>query len=487
MRIGEQRPRVKFENGSVAYTDGEDAALLGADIGIDPFEWERTCLNAWCSRDEGDRPSYITCGLSVPRQNGKNAVLEVFEVYMIAVCGYHVLHTAHRVKTAKKSFQRLVRYFKDDAHPELKELVEKIRYTNGEEAIYLKNGGSIEFSARSNAGGRGFDDIQIVVFDEAQELTDPQLSAIMYTLAASSTGDRQMIFTGTPPDATCPGNVFRRTRRGAMAGTAGRTCWYEWGVEELPARDASFEDVLDDVYESNPSMGLMLDIDFTRAEFDKATVEGFAVERLGWWSPDAGADTAIPRKLWEDSAIKKIGDGYRAKTAFGLKFSADGSRYCLAGCKLDSNGNAAVEIVEVGGTGIGTRKLAEALHERRSKASCVVVDGLSGAPAFCENMSDLRAPRGYVLRPSAGDVISAAGLVVDGLRDGTLKHVSNGGAQAELDDSATTSTRRLIGTRGGWGFGSADGHDSTAIEAASLALFGVRNSKRNPRRKQRTL
>ena len=122
-----------------------------------------------CARDERDRPAYVTAGLSIPRQNGKNLVLEVFEVYQMVVCGARILHTAHRVKTAKESFDRLVRYFKTEP---LASLVERIRYTNGEETIVLTNGGKIQFSARSRANTRGFADIQIVVFDEAQDLTD---------------------------------------------------------------------------------------------------------------------------------------------------------------------------------------------------------------------------------------------------------------------------------------------------------------------------
>ena len=154
------------------------------------LEWQRHVLDDWCAADQWWRPSYTTCGLDVPRQNGKNAALEAYELYRLAVCGWHVLHTAHRVKTAKKAFRRLCRHFEDDAHPELKELVAQIRRTNGEEAIYLTNGGSIEFIARTNGSARGFDDIQLVVFDEAQELTDEQFDAIMYTLAASATGER---------------------------------------------------------------------------------------------------------------------------------------------------------------------------------------------------------------------------------------------------------------------------------------------------------
>lgn len=52
--------------------------------------------------------------------------------------------------------------------------------------------------------------------------------------------------------------------------------------------------------------------------------------------------------------------------------------------------------------------------------------------------------------------------------------------QELLRESAVTSVKRPIS--GGWGFG---GENSTPIEAAALALWGCRTSKRNPNRKMR--
>ena len=452
-------------------------------MGLTLFPWQDAVVRDLLSRDKGDRPACVTAGISVPRQNGKNAILEAVELYYLVVCGWHVLHTAHRVKTVKKAFQRLVKYFTDKRHTGVMALVSNIRRTNGEEAIYLENGGSIEFSARTNGGGRGFDDIQLVVYDEAQALTDAQLSAIMYTLSASSTGERMMIYTGTPPDDKFPGTVFGRVRDKALTNPPRRSCWYEWGVTELPPADSTFQDLLDLVYETNPSMGRTLDEEWTENEFGSADIVGFATERLGWWRPVAAEQApAIPAVLWDEAAIEEIGDGYRGKVAFGVKFSPDGSSYALAGCKLarGRGKGAAVELVELGSTDRGTKALAEALWERRGKAACVVVDGMGGADALCGNLSDLRCPRNYVVRPRTSDVIAAAQLVEDGLRDSTLAH----SVQPALEDSAKHSVRRPIGSRGGWGFGSTETHDSMAIEAVSLALWGARNSKRDPRRKQ---
>ena len=72
------------------------------------------------------------------------------------------LHTAHEVKTTRKAFKRLKHFFGEIVNdpnakfPELNALVTEIRSTNGQEAIYLSTGGSVEFIARSKGSGRGF-------------------------------------------------------------------------------------------------------------------------------------------------------------------------------------------------------------------------------------------------------------------------------------------------------------------------------------------
>lgn len=448
---------------------------------LDP--WQQVVLGTLLAVDEEGNPVYLTTGVSVPRQNGKNAILEAWEFYKLVVCGESILHTAHLVKTVKKSFERLARMFKDARHPEVAELVETIRYTNGEQGIYLKSGACIEFASRSRGGGRGAT-YSAVVFDEAQELTDEQVEAIMPTLAASPTGYRQLVYTGTPPGPTCPGTVFGNVRASAMREDHARTlAWLEWSIPEMPKPGTTFAELVDDVYATNPAMGRRLDVEFAENEFNTMTLDGFARERLGWWTDASGAARAIGTRLWEETRIDAIGDAYSARTTFAVKFSPDGSTYALAGCKSANDGKAAVELVEVGGTAGGTKQLARALHERRARASAVAVDGLSGASALCDNLAELKAPRGYVVRMATADVIAASQGFVDALSDGTLSHTTD----PALDDSATGSSKRQIGNRGGWGFGADGMHDPTAIEACAAAWWCMRNTRRDPRRKQRLL
>lgn len=488
--VGCQEPTIRVvPHAGVAYSDGDDAADLCAHYWFTPDPWQRDILRDWLARDDDGRLAVITAGLSVPRQNGKNGVAEAFEYYLLLTDpNVHVLHTAHLVKTCKKAFNRLVRIFSDRRHPEIASLVRSIRRTNGEEGIYLWHpdhvgdeafdGASIEYSARSRGSARGFDKISHVVYDEAQELTDDQVEALMFTLGASET-DRFVLYQGTPPGPNCPGDVFRRTRQRALTDPSPHMSWHEWGVSEKPPDSATFDDVEPLVWRTNPGMGVRLSLDFTREEFANATVEGFARERLGWWSPVSAAVMAVDREAWGRCRIDAIGDDYAGASAFGLKFSPDGSTYALVGCKLTHDRRVgAVEHVESGSTSGGVRPLAEALASRASSIGCVVVDGANGAGALCERMADLRVPRGYVVRPRTGDVVTAAQALADSVKDGTCVHTRD----PEMDEGARLATRRPIGTSGGWGI---DG--STCLEAASLALWGARQTKRRPGRRQRIL
>lgn len=473
--IGSQEPRIKVEPNRLS-TDGDDAVLLMNEYGYNLDEWQKIVLDCWLGRDESGKYNVTSAGLALPRQNGKNVCLEAREFFGLVINGEKILHTAHQVRTSKKSFRRLVQMFTDKRHPEIMEIVKSIRFTNGEESIELDNGGSIEFSARSRQAARGFDGISVVVYDEAQELTDDQVEAIMATLSASATGTRQIIYTGTPPYPGCPGDVFRR-RRNICIGDAGKhDSWHEWSVEGKTIEDINVTDP-NLWYMTNPALGIRLSEDFTNEECRSMSADGFARERLGWWSPVLVEDVkkAIDKASWEAccSELQKP-DG---KTAYGVKFSADGSEVSLAGAVIDGNGNSRISLIKRESTAKGIRWLSDWLNARANNACCVVIDGRNGVDVLCERIAETWKFKNSVIRPSTRDVVAAASLICNEVNENTLTWFK---LQEDLNDSAINATKRPIG--GGWGLG---GDNSTPIEACSLALWGVRNSKRDPSKKMK--
>lgn len=472
---GSQEPRIKVEPHRVT-TDGTDAAILMAEYGYKLDPWQKAVVDCWLGRDEDGHYNVTSAGLSLPRQNGKNVCLEAREFFGLLIKGERILHTAHQVRTSKKSFRRLAAMFTDKRHPEVTDAVKTIRYTNGEESIELLNGGSIEFSARSRQAARGFDGISLVVYDEAQELTDEQVEAIMATLSASATGTRQIIYTGTPPYPSCPGDVFRRRRLVCIDDPGKHDAWHEWSV----AADGVHEINVSDVnlwYMTNPALGIRLDEEFTAEELRSLSSDGFARERLGWWAPvhEHKVEYAIPEAIWD--ACRSEEPKPEGKTAYGIKFSADGAVVSLCGAVIPKEGPARISLIECKATGHGIRWLSDWLNARYKQASCVVIDGRNGVDVLVDRIADTWKMKSSVIRPTTKEMIAAVGCLTNALNEEAVTWYFG---QEMLRDSAITATKRPIG--GGWGFG---GDNSTPIEACALALWGATNSKRDPNKEMR--
>ena len=472
---GSQEPRIAIEPDRTD-TDGADAAILMSAYGCELDPWQQLVMDCWLGKDANGKYTVTSAGLSLPRQNGKNVCLEAREFFGLVVNGERILHTAHQVRTSKKSFRRLAAMFTDKRHPEITDIVKNIRYTNGEESIELDNGGTIEFSARSRQAARGFDGISLVVFDEAQELMDDQVEAIMATLSASQTGTRQLIYTGTPPYPTCPGEVFRRRRQATITNPSKHDCWHEWSVEadgiaQINVKDKTLW------YMCNPALGIRLEEEFTEEEMRSMSPDGFARERLGWWNPmDTDKnDYAISGELWDSCKSSEVAP--EGKTAYGVKFSPDGAEVALCVAVIPKEGPSRIELIERRPTGLGTQWLADWLNARYMKASCVVIDGRNGVDVLTEKISSTWLIKGSVVRPSSREVIAAVSTLVDALNEKTLTWFSE---QENLRESALTVVKRPIS--GGWGFG---GDNSAPIEACALALWGAKNSKRDPNRKMK--
>lgn len=477
-------------------TDGEIAAELAVAYYEEPQPWQRDFLDVMLARDDGGKLLHPAVGISVPRQNGKSWDVRSRCHYGVTVLGERILYTCQNQDTADEMRSLFSAPYMDrDKHPDLfsKSVV---RHANGQGYVSYSDkrlnpetgamdevNGYIFFTTRSNMKSRG-QSYDVIIYDEAQELTKGQQKASLPTISAGPRGDSQAIYLGTPEDENSHGDVFPAMRHRSRNGTS-NAAWAEWSLEcrvsELPfkVRDRSLWERM------NPGWNYIMNHSAVEGEFDGMEPREFAGDRLGWWMPDEAEDddapTFIPRMTWLDTAIPTLAGFDDAKRAFGLKFSRFDGTWALAGCVVDKKGFAAFELVEVGDAGSNLRSLGEQLAKRKATSSCVLMDGLPGTTIVLDAMGP--TPKGFAVAATTSDVANACGRLVEELDDGTVGHVSCEG-QKVLDSASATVEKRKIGNSGGWGF---DGPGYVVMEACALALSAARNSKRNPRRKQMIL
>lgn len=281
----------------------------------------------------------------------------------MAVLGEKFLHTAHEVKTARKAFLRIASFFENERqYPELAQLVADVRKTNGQEAVILTNGGSVEFIARSRGSGRGFT-VDVLVCDEAQELGDEELAALLPTISASPSGNPQVIVTGTPPDPERQemGTVFRRMRADGEAGRDARLSWTDYGAPDGPLPDVDDRGAW---VEHNPAEGLRLSMAEIERERALMSPETFARERMGWWGDPKGSAGVIAG--WHECFLDATPPPL---SAIGLAASIGGEHGSIASADLWPDGRVNLSSVD---RRPGTSWLVDEAHRIQTQYGCGV-------------------------------------------------------------------------------------------------------------------
>lgn len=463
--MGSQEPSVRIAP-DYRTSDGADAIRILAAGGIILDPWQADILGDWLGRSVTGQWAAPTCGGSVPRQNGKSLLVQGRAEVGMLLFNEQVIYTAHLQKTATETFEEMRDFFES---PALKRYVAEIKTALGREQIVLKTGARIKFLARTRNGGRGQHG-DLLIVDEAQEIDESAQASFLPAISASL--NPQTVYVGTPPDPGAAGTVFRGIRQKAITGNSTKTAWFEYSVPEIG-------DVHDKTrwYLTNPAIGRRILLSTVEGEADQMDADMFARERLGWWAPiiERHVEKALDPEAWEACASEDPKP--EGKTAYGVKFSADAAEVVLCGAVCPKDGPARISLIDRKPTGMGIRWLADWLNHRVKVGCCVVIDGRNGVDVLIERIADTWKAKNSVIRPKANDMIAAVSLLTTEINEKTVTWFKE---QEALNESALSAVKRPIS--GGWGFG---GDDSPPIEAAALALWGCRNSKRDPTRQMR--
>ena len=444
-------------------------------------------LNDWGAVDDGGQFIHRRNGASIPRQVGKSVCAVEWASYLASELGYGVLYTAHNYDTTCEMLRRFRDIFGRRANDPAASnrrynmLVRRCENSTAQEAFFFKNGGFICFSTRTKSAKLGFS-FDVIIYDEAQELTTEQMQAIAATTTSGSHDNPQELYLGTPKRPGSAGNVFGPAREEAHGTPDDDLSWWEWGVDEVG--DIFDEDRWRHVNPSLDSGGVanIASLRMNCRKFAKLGDEGilaFAQEFLGYWFPkSSGEKPEIDREAWDALAIDEPPTSGRAVLAF--KFAPDGTEGCVAACRREEGGMPHVECVAIRSMSGGLEWFVSFALDRVARYAGFVIDGGGNAKAMADRLLAAKVPENAIVQPSTVQACSAYAGLVTGVADGSFTHFG----QPALDHAAKNAKKRLIG-KSGYGFEGIDGADALPLEAAGLALWGIGEIKRDPNRKGR--
>jgi len=472
---GRQEPVYHTVPPYVSSSGDEFCELMGyTGTVLDP--WQRLVLrDGLGERDDGSWAAFEVA-MILARQNGKNVVFEARELGGLFLLHEKlILHTAHQYKTAQEAYRRIVDIVTN--YDWFRRKVKRIVRTNGEEAIELTTGERLRFIARSKASGRGFT-ANCIIFDEAYELGDDEMAAILPTLSAVK--DPQIWYGSSAgmPTSVQLGRIWRRIRKAHAAGVADPSlAGFEWAADLCsvfcrPGCDAHDRAEDPAVWaKTNPALGLKhangteLTGGFIANELSTMDPAAFGRERLSvgdYPADEAERWAVVSEPLW--ASLSDEGSRSVDPVAFAVEVGPERRMAAIGTAGLRADGRLHVEVVqhEAGTDWVPARVVELA---KRWRPCAIVMDPGSHAGALIEPVEQAGVE---VARPfTARDAAAACSQFYDACQQKDLRHMGQGPLTAAL---AGARTRRL-GDQWAWDRVTAV-VDISPLTAVTLAAWG---------------
>jgi phage terminase large subunit-like protein len=445
-----------------------------AEMGVEFDSWQHGIGSIALGKRKDGKYAATVGGivLSIPRQVGKTFLVGMI---VIALCvlfpGMTVLWTAHRTRTATKTFgslQGMVRRKKIWPH------IRAIRSANGEQEIAFQNGSVIMFGAREQGFGRGFDQVDVEVFDEAQILGEKALEDMVpATNASTHPAGALLFFMGTPPRPTDPGEEFTNRRDKAISGKSKNMVYVELSADT----DADPDDP-EQWAKANPSFPRRTPVEsMERMRENLTDDDSFMREALGVWDA-INSTRVIDEQTWADAGDPASMAIERLTLAIDVPPDRSVASVGLSGQRADGRWHVELDEQRKGVDWVIPWVKARAAKNR---LHAVVVDEMSG-------LVEKRRDRFYLIgtdimvtlaAAEGRDMAIACAKYFDGIYDRSVFHTD----QPQVNVALSVATKRPLA--GGWAWNRKDAaSDISPVVAETLALWGAQTD--NVKRPMRT-
>lgn len=435
---------------------------------------QRLTVQVMMAQTAAGRWAAATTGREMPRQNGKGDEVEVVELWGLVQRSEAILHTVHdAVLLASQAQQRMLGVL--EGHGDLRRLVKRKWMGTGQQMIEMRNGGVVWYRTRSGGGGRGVDDIDRLVVDEAQHATEDHLAAVSPTLLANP--NPQLNALGTAGLAGMSA-WWWSVRRRALSGDPGSFGYVGHTADRVHLDDDGrvVQDPIDPKDRSlwgpcNPALtsGRGSGIEFLEEQLRRLGPDSFAREHLGVWdAPEEAGQWSSIVDLDQWASLEDVPVVRPQRIALAVAASTDRqwTYIGLAGDRADDRVHLQV-VKSNRGTGWVLDELVRLKREHRPVAVVMAADDPAGS--LLPDIEKRKGLKVEVLR--SREVARASGMLVDGVKDGTLSH--GGGRLLSFSVGAARKGRLgdFVGPKD-------ESTDIAPLKAVTAALYALRSSRK---------
>lgn len=441
--------------------------LTEMGVSFDPWQQGFGQLALSCRADGTYAATIGGVVASIPRQVGKTFTVGNLLIGLaLEFPGLKVAWTSHHNRTTTNTFRSMQGMVRRKAvAPHLAPGANNgIRTANGEQEIRFRNGSLIMFGAREQGFGRGLDEIDVEVFDEAQILTLKALEdMIPATNQARNPHGGLIFFLGTPPRPTDPGEAFSAKREQALNGISSDIVYVEISADpDADPDDRGQWPKMNPSYPHRTPLESML-----RMRANIPDDDAYRREAMGIW-PVAGVGL-ISGEQW--SALTDPRSAPQDPVSFGVYVSRAGAAAIgVAGYRKDGKIHVGI-IPPVSGSREGSLPgmswIAPRVKELRDrwKPCAVVIDEKSEAGALIEDIAALGVT---VEKTTATSMAAACVKFLSAVNEAQIRH------RGAVDLQASVCAGKPRDLLDSWAWDRKDrSSDITQLVAVTLALHGL--------------
>jgi len=486
--LGVQTPRLSWMPvGEWDYTTAERCIAWARDVlGLHLDDWQVYLLRQMCATRDTGKWVCRQHGTVCSRQNGKSLVLLIRCLFgLIELDDQKITYSVHHGDTARDlhalACSLLIDPDTDRPRPGIPP--HQTYNSAGRESINFENGRALRIKTRTSKTGRGVGKVDVLVYDEAQELDADELDAVGPSQGARSmTGNPQTFYAGSAGNFQSA--AFARQRRRALAGTADGMGFAEWSIDDDAywAADTFEREAMVGDHAlwamANPTFHVVrpdgsggISTDFLADQLEQLSPGGFAREHLGvgTWPKDDGHDWVIPRLDWNAQA-----DPERDVTGVPLVLALSASKSARRAFSIAAVTGTADEChgwLEAQGTG-SAWVIPDILRLiRDNKVSAVLLDDAGPASPLADELAQALKDTGVTLHLVSGrDAAQAIVALSDAVTADPASFTHRG--QVEVDAALAGAKTKTLGD-GLWVYDRLHSETDVApLEALSIARHG---------------